>query len=169
MRTARRASERDFIAILLAVNHAMRISEVTSIRTPAIDLANRLITVKRLKGSKTTLHEIPSDKEPLLDELAALSEYLKHVKEGERLIPICRQHLFNLFRGYVRDAGLPMSLARFHNAKHTSLQTLAPLVPLPMLQKFSGHCSLSSLGRYLEPSQAQTDAAVRAARMAVSA
>jgi integrase len=170
LRTARAASERDYLAILVTLNHAMRASEVCQLRTTQIDIVNGFITVKRLKGSKTTLHELETGAgEPLLDERTALAEYMSKMKEGDRLFPFCRQHFYTLFRNYVHATGLPRHTARVHNLKHTSLQTLAPLVPLPMLQRFSGHVSLSSLGRYIEPSMEQANAAVRAARMAVSA
>lgn len=165
LRTARAASERDYLAILVAYNHAMRASEICGLRTTQIDTANGFITVKRLKGSRTTLHELETGGgEPLLDERTALTAYLSKLKEGDRLFPICRQHFYTLFRGYVQAAGLPKHMARVHNLKHTSLQLLAPVVPLPMLQRFSGHVSLSSLGRYIEPTMEQANAAVRAAR-----
>jgi integrase len=144
-------------------------SEICQLRTTQIDVANGFITVKRLKGSRTTLHELSDGGgEPLLDERTALTEYLNHLKEGDRLFPFCRQHFYTLFRGYVHAAGLPSHLSRIHNLKHTSLQLLAPHVPLPMLQRFSGHVSLSSLGRYIEPTTEQANASVRAARMGVS-
>jgi integrase len=165
LRTVRASSERDYLAVLVAYNHAMRASEVCQLRTAQIDLANGYISVKRLKGSRTTLHELENGGgEPLLDERTALAEYMSKLKEGDRLFPICRQHLYTLFRDYVQAAGLPRHTARFHNVKHSTLQGLAPLVPLPMLQRFSGHVSLSSLGRYIEPTMEQANAAVRAAR-----
>jgi integrase len=165
LRTARASSERDYLAILVTFNHAMRASEICNLRTTQVDIVNGFITVKRLKGSRSTLHELSDGAgEPLLDERAALVEYMKNVKEGDRLFPICRQHLYTLFRNYVQAAGLPRHLARVHNVKHSSLQDLAPFVPLPVLQRFSGHVSLSSLGRYIEPTMEQANAAVRAAR-----
>jgi integrase len=170
LRTARAASERDYLAILVMFTHAMRVSEICGLRTSQVDIANGYITVKRLKGSRTTLHELETGAgEPLLDERTALTAYMAHVKEGDRLFPICRQHMYTLFVSYVQAAGLPRHLARVHNVKHSSLQGLAPHVPLPMLQRFSGHVSLSSLGRYIEPTMEQANAAVRTARMAVSA
>jgi integrase len=165
LRTVRPVSERDYLAILVTVNHAMRASEVCGLRTTQVDITNGFITVKRLKGSRTTLHELSDGGgEPLFDERTALAAYMNKLKEGDRLFPFCRQHFYTLFRGYVQAAGLPRHTARVHNLKHTSLQTLAPLVPLPMLQRFSGHVSLSSLGRYIEPTMEQANAAVRAAR-----
>lgn len=170
LRTTRAVSERDYLAILLAYLHAMRASEICQIRTSQVDTAGGYITVRRLKGSRTTLHELTSDpKEPLLDERGALSAYMSKLKEGDRLFPFCRQHFYTLFCGYVKAAGLPAHLSRVHNLKHSGLQDLAPLVSLPELQRFSGHVSLSSLGRYIEPSMEQANAAVRAARMEVSA
>lgn len=170
LRTVRSVSERDYLALLVMFTHAMRVSEICQLRTTQIDIANGFITVKRLKGSRTTLHELESNpKEPLLDERTALTEYMSKLQEGDRLFPICRQHLYTLFVGYVQRAGLPRHLARVHNVKHSSLQGLAPHVPLPMLQRFSGHVSLSSLGRYIEPTMEQANAAVRSARMVVSA
>lgn len=165
LRKARASSERDYLAILLAYLHAMRASEICQLRTPQVDTAGGFITVRRLKGSRTTLHELTSDsKEALLDERGALTAYMSKLKEGDRLFPFCRQHFYTLFCGYVKAAGLPSHLARIHNLKHSGLQDLAPHVSLPMLQRFSGHVSLSSLGRYIEPTMEQANAAVRSAR-----
>lgn len=167
LKAARAVSERDFLMILVAYSHAMRASEVCQLRPEHI--SGGYITVCRLKGSKTTAHPLVEDENPLLDEKTSLTEWIKSVKPRALLFPIGRRHFWTRFKEHARTAGVPAHVQRVHNLKHSACVGLVPYVSLPELQRFTGHVSLSSLGRYLEPSQQQVDNAVAAARRAMSA
>ena len=94
--SARVASERDFLMILLAYRHGLRASEVCGLT--AENFADGFITVRRLKGSLKTVHPLFESGNPLLDEKHAITEWLKDVPKGERLFPITRQHFHRLFQ-----------------------------------------------------------------------
>lgn len=160
---ARRHSERDFLMLLVAYQHACRASEVCKLRTT--DVSAGYLCIERLKGSRTTTQLLVSDDNPLLDEKTALEAWVKTVPVGEKLFPITREHFWYCFKRHARNAGLPAHLTRLHNAKHSIAHHLLDAgVTLPELQKFTGHVSLGSLGRYLEPTQAQVESSIAAAR-----
>jgi type 1 fimbriae regulatory protein FimB/type 1 fimbriae regulatory protein FimE len=62
---------RDYLLILIAFRHALRASEVASIRVEDIDLRRSRMWVRRLKGSLSTQQPLAGD------ELRALRRYLR--------------------------------------------------------------------------------------------
>jgi integrase len=163
---ARAESERDWLMILVAYQHAMRASEVTDLRTTDVDALAGYLCVRRLKSSNTTVQPMVEDDEPLLSEREALTAWVRTRPVGARVFGITsRQHLLSLFKKHGRAAGVPQHTLRMHNCKHTGLKHLLDAgVQLNELQAHSGHVSLSSLGRYLVPSAAQVESSVAAAR-----
>jgi site-specific recombinase XerD len=161
LKSARAASERDFLMILLAYRHGLRASEVCGL-TPE-DFADGFITVRRLKGSLKTVQPLFESDNPLMDEKPAITEWLKNVPKGERLFPITRQHFHRLFQHYAREAGIPKPLAHPHVAKHSIAMELVHRVGIEELRQFIGHKSLSSTGQYLKVSDQQACQAVAAA------
>ena len=158
--SARAASERDFLMILLAYRHGLRASEVCGLTVQ--DFADGFIIVRRLKVSLKTVHPLFESNNPLLDEKHAITEWLKNVHKGERLFPITRQHFHRLFQHYAKEAGIPRPLAHPHVAKHSIAMELVHKVGIEELRQFIGHKSLSSTGQYLKVSDQQACQAVAA-------
>ena len=72
---ARRASERDWLMILVAYWHGLRASEVTKIQRH--DIADGHLTVRRLKGSLKTI-------QPLIEHKIELLTSVAHLKTSSR-------------------------------------------------------------------------------------
>src|SRR5260370_40385590 len=82
LRTARAKGAREWAMIVVAYKHGMRASEVCNLRLDDIDMKNGSIVVERLKGSLRTTQAVTEHRgEPLLNELKALREWLRHARE----------------------------------------------------------------------------------------
>lgn len=171
LRAAREASERDFIMILLVYRHGARASEVCSLHTR--HFSDGYITVKRLKGSEKTSQPLFRSDNPLLDELTAVTAYLKTIPRGYLFAArqtsttvsphLSRQAFHALFQTHCATAGIPKHLRHPHAMKHSIAMELVKKIAITELQTFLGHKSLSSTGQYLKVSQQQACEAVAAA------
>jgi integrase len=73
LKVARQRSTRDWAMILLAYRHGMRASEVCGLEMRDLDMRNGCITIRRLKGSLTSIQPLYQHRGmPLLDEIVAL-------------------------------------------------------------------------------------------------
>src|SRR5437667_6381471 len=78
LRVAKAAGSREHAMMLLAYVHGMRADEVCGLLMADVDLAGETITVRRLKGSATTVQNLQRYRgEPVLDEVKALTAWLK--------------------------------------------------------------------------------------------
>jgi Phage integrase family len=78
-----------------------------------------------------------------------------------RVFSYDRQYLYRKFRAVAEQCGLPQSKQGPHSLKHTcATLALKRGATLPEVQKFCGWVSLSSLGRYVKPSESEACAAV---------
>ena len=76
--TARRRSPRDHALLIVCFQHALRASELISLKLGDIDWRNMEITIQRLKGSlKTTQPLFRMRGRPCMDEVTALRTWLK--------------------------------------------------------------------------------------------
>src|ERR1700692_3168757 len=76
--TARRRSPRDHALMIVCFQHALRASELISLKLGNIDWRNMEITIQRLKGSlKTTQPLFRMRGRPCMDEVSALRTWLK--------------------------------------------------------------------------------------------
>ena len=76
--TARRRSPRDHALLIVCFLHALRATELISLRLTDIDWRNMEITIQRLKGSlKTTQPLFRMRGRPCMDEVSALRTWLK--------------------------------------------------------------------------------------------
>jgi integrase len=79
LRAAKASGARQWAMIVVAYKHGMRASEVCNLRLDDVDLKNGSIVVERLKGSLRTTQAVTEHRgEPLLNELKALREWLRH-------------------------------------------------------------------------------------------
>lgn len=158
-------NKRNHAAILLAVKHGMRASEVCNLKMTDIDLTNRQITVRRLKGSLTTtqpLEDVPG--QPLLSELRVLKAWLKDRQEWENrdgwVFPsqkgqnLTRFGLLQMFRTICQAAGIHKSKQHFHVLKHTLGFTLAEQnTAAQVIRAKLGHKNIQSSIVYCQPSE----------------
>jgi type 1 fimbriae regulatory protein FimB len=158
-------NKRNHAAILLAVKHGMRASEVCNLKMTDLDMDNKEITVRRLKGSLRTtqpLEDIPG--QPLLSELRVLHAWLKeradwHDRDGwvfpsQKGQNLTRFGLLQMFRSVCQQAGIHRSKQHFHVLKHTLGYTLAEQnTAAEVIKQKLGHKNISSSIRYCEPSQ----------------
>ena len=155
---ARHVSEQDFLMLLLAFHHGLRGSEVVSIVRD--DIADGFLTVQRLKGSMRTTHPLVASNNPLLDERAAVFDYLLKMHRNQKLFPVSRWTFWRRTRRYAEAAGIPKHLRNVRVIKHSIAMILIGKIQLNELQQYLGHKSLSSTGAYLKVSDAEACAAV---------
>jgi Phage integrase family len=101
LRAARAQSTRNWCMILAAFSHGLRASEVCDLKLSNVHDGH--VTIHRLKGSRTTLHQlVPHRGMPLLDEVKALQGMDRTTAYGLRrcAIPLAEGRM------YVRDAVL---------------------------------------------------------------
>ncbi len=148
---ARAHSERDWLAILVLLTHALRASELVTI-TPA-DIRDGHLYVARLKGSARTCQPIIGDeREPLLTLAASKGQF-------DRLFPITRQQLWRIVQKHCKTAGIPLASAHCHSAKHTACRSiLSSTGNLATVKVYAGHASISSTMVYVNPTDAEASA-----------
>jgi len=148
---------RDRAIIILGLRHGFRSSEIADLRMSDLDLANRLIRVRRGKGSETNNHEL-ADGPQALDELTVLRQALADrpsdsspfVFVSQKGGKLHRSQIFRTFQQAATKAGLPRQKRHYHCAKHTlAFSMLKAGALLPETQKYLGWKSLATAGRYL--------------------
>jgi site-specific recombinase XerD len=148
---------RDRAIIVLGLRHGFRSSEIADLRMSDLDLDNRLIRVRRGKGSETNNHEI-ADGPEALHELTVLHKALEDrpansscfVFVSQKGGKLHRSQIFRIFQQAATKAGLPRQKRHYHCAKHTlAFNMLKSGATLPETQKYLGWKSLATAGRYL--------------------
>ena len=157
-----RTNPRDFAMLTIAANHAIRASELAALRTDDINLRDRTIRVRRLKGSITTTEEL------LDSELAPLTAWLDTKPANDLLFPsprgqaLCRMQVYRIFRGYAEAASAPATSRSSHAFRHTLGQDLASAgVDIKKLQIIMGHKNINSTSQYFTFTQRECDQAKR--------
>jgi integrase len=137
--TARRRSARDHALLIVCFQHALRASELASLKLRDIDWRNMEITIRRLKGSlKTTQPLFRMRGRPCMDEVSALRSWLieRPNDSGSDLLfisqkgPFDRNTLSRIFAKYCRLASgarvsrgekpIAESCRHIHALKHSS-------------------------------------------------
>lgn len=96
--TARRRSARDHALLIVCFQHALRASELVTLKLADIDWRNMEITVQRLKGSLTTTQPLFRMRgRPCMDEVHALRSWLKERPRdsGSDLLFLSKKGRFN--------------------------------------------------------------------------
>jgi site-specific recombinase XerD len=175
LKAARERSTRDWAMILLAYRHGLRASEVCGLKLADIDLKSGSISIRRLKGSMTTVQPLyPHRGQPLLDEVNALrawlrerrsdgSDYLFMSQKGGKLD---RTQFFRVFQVIAETAALPIEKRHPHVLKHSLASHLvAANVNLALIRQALGHRSINSTMQYVGTSDSQAAEAAQAAMM----
>jgi type 1 fimbriae regulatory protein FimB len=158
---AKACSQRDYLMILLAFNHGLRASEITSL-TPE-HLADGFLSIQRLKGSMRTTQPLIEGDEPILNERVAVGEFIKGMPGTKRLFPICRQTFWRCVQRHAKAIGLPAHKRNTKMLKHSiALQTIK-LAGIENVRTYLGHKSLSSTGAYLKVNDEEASAAIKKA------
>ena len=137
---------RDYVgwAVLLAIETAMRLGELTSIRVRDFDAENRAVHLDLTKNGD-------SRSVPLSSKALRWLEFLATDREpDEKIIPLTSESLGLYFRQVRDDAGL--ADLHFHDTRHEAATRLSKkLANVLELSAVTGHRSLQSLKRYYNP------------------
>jgi type 1 fimbriae regulatory protein FimB len=160
--------------ILCAFRFGMRASEVCDLRLSDIDLKNGTITIRRLKGSRTTSAALTNVQgQPLLSVTRVLNAWLYEretwqdasdfVFVSQKGGGLDRSAFFRVFQGVATEAGMPPEKRHPHCCKHSlGFAMVAANRSLTTVQNALGHRSVASTGIYAQPSREQVDHAVQA-------
>jgi type 1 fimbriae regulatory protein FimB len=177
LRAAREHSPRSWAMCLLAYKHGLRATEVCQLNLVDVDMKECTVSVRRLKNSLHTCQQLMGHRgQPLLDEIAALKEWLKirPADAGDSLFTsqkgghLSRGQFFSIFQRIAGRAGLPASKRHPHCLKHTLASHLISVnTNLAVVQQFLGHKSISSTMRYVSVSDRQASDVARDALLNV--
>jgi integrase len=170
--TARRRSTRDHAMLLVCFQHALRASELVSLKVSDIDWRNMEITVQRLKGSLTTTQPLFRMRgRPCMDEVHTLRSWLKERPRdsGSDLLFLSKKGRFDrntvnrMFAKYCRLASevrvargerpIADSCRHIHALKHSRITSVVGKMDLYLVKLLAGHAVLSSTLVYAHGSQ----------------
>jgi integrase len=133
------------VAMLVGLLHGLRVSEMLAIR--GCDICDGMLSIKRLKKSRATLHSLRFDSDVLFDESPLLA--LAQANDG-KLFDWSRQYMDRVLKRYAGLAGLHPSKAHYHVLKHSICLILWQAThDLNAIQDHVGHRSASSTLVYL--------------------
>jgi len=147
-----RHSRRDWLIGLLIYRHGLRVSEACDLRWDDLDLSNRTIIVRRLKGSNDSTHYLERDEVAGLKALqrhyAAFGIVSGYVFMNERLQPFSRMGIARMVERAGKAARLPFPV-HVHMLRHSTGYALAGKgMDTRRLQHFLGHASITNTVRY---------------------
>src|SRR6266576_1103922 len=158
LEAAKASRERDWLMLLVAFYHGLRVSEVTGFTADAVRDGH--LTIQRLKGSMKTTQALVKHPNPLWDERTALIEFAKESTRGQPVFAISRQHFWRLMRKYGKAAGIPAHKTHPHALKHTIAMQSIKRAGVENVRQHLGHKSLGSTGAYLRVTDDEANAAV---------
>jgi integrase len=134
-------SERNWLLILMTVNHGLRATEAITVTRE--DIRDGCLWVARLKDSARTCQPlIGAEREPLLALAAATAP-------DTPLFPITRMQFWRIMRAACNRAGLNPVAAHPHSLKHSTCRAiLVKTGNLQAVRTVAGHSSLSSTDQY---------------------
>jgi type 1 fimbriae regulatory protein FimB len=167
-------SKRNHAMILFGFRFGMRASEVCDLRLSDIDRKNGTVTIRRLKGSKTSVGQMTNVQgQPLLSITRVLNAWLDEretwqdasdfVFVSQKGGELDRSAFFRIFQAVATEAGLPPEKRHPHCLKHSlGFAMVEANRSLTTVQHALGHRSVASTGIYAQPSREQVDHAVQA-------
>lgn len=138
--------KRDKAIFLLAYRHGLRASEIGLLRVSDLDLKRLRVMLHRLKGSLSGEHPLQAD------EARALKAWLKSrdtdspiLFPSRRGLPISRQMLDVLTKGYGEEGAIPKDKRHFHVLKHSiATHLLDAGAELRFVQDWLGHANIQN-------------------------
>ena len=143
-------NERQRLAVLVAFEHGLRISELINLTKE--NIKDGYISVQRLKGSLKTVQPYVKHPDPELDESEPLRNLYKELKPGERLFPWTRNGMHKMMQRAGKRAGIPEHKLHFHALKHSCAMVSIDKIGIQRVRQYLGHKSISSTGEYLKES-----------------
>lgn len=137
----RTVSQRVAVALLVAIETALRASELTGLTWDRVDLERRF-----LRLSTATKAGVGRDV-PLSTEAVRLLKLLP--QNGDRVFGLQSRQLDSLFRKARDKAGI--ADLHFHDSRHTAITRLAQRLPILDLARMVGHRDLRMLQVYYNP------------------
>lgn len=140
------SDKRDKAIFLLAYRHGLRASEIGLLRVSDLDLRRLRVMLHRLKGSLSGEHPLQAD------EARTLKAWLKSrdtdsplLFPSRRGLPISRQMLDVLMKGYGKEAAIPKDKRHFHVLKHLiATHLLDAGAELRFVQDWLGHSNIQN-------------------------
>jgi site-specific recombinase XerD len=148
----KRHGQRDGLIGLLIYRHGLRVSEACDLRWDDVDLKKRTITLRRLKGSDDSRHDLERDELAGLKALqrgyAAKGIRSAYVFVNERGQPFGRMRIARMVErgGEIANPPFPVHV---HMLRHSTGYALAAKgMDTRRLQHFLGHASITNTVRY---------------------
>jgi integrase len=142
-------------AMLCAFFSGLRVTEVISLTDE--NICDGKLSVRRLKRSRPTIHELKISPDPLFDQ----SPLIEMAKSPGRVFTFSSQRADQFMKKYGALAGLHPSQRRFHVFKHSICMLLwHETHDLNVIQDHVGHRSASSSLIYLRQESAQKAQAI---------
>jgi site-specific recombinase XerD len=141
---------RNYLLVLFAFRHAMRISEVVDLRLSDIDIDAGRIYCRRLKGSVSNTHPMEGD------EIRATRKWFRErlqtaldfVFVSERGAPLTRQAAWRIIKEAGSKAGIELEVHP-HMLKHSCGFYLANRgLDTRLIQDYMGHKQIQNTVRY---------------------
>lgn len=170
------ASKRNHAMILLAFRFGMRASEVCGLKLSDVDRKNGTITIRRLKGSKTSVGQMTNVQgQPLLSANRVLNAWLEERQDESDYVftsqkggKLDRSAFFRIVQNVATEAGMSIEKRHPHCLKHSlGFAMVANNRSLTTVQNALGHRSVASTGIYAQPSREQVDHAIQATLLEV--
>jgi integrase/recombinase XerD len=166
---ARKENTEAYVFLLLSIFHGLRVSEAVNIRRHDFSGSPMKLRVKRLKGSEATEQVLEPHPNPVLDERAAVADFIRDLRPTEFLFtrdgqPLSRWQAYTMVQKFCRLAGIDESRSHPHAAKH-SLGCLMYQAgqPIRAIQVALGHKNLNNTAIYTYVSEDEADVARAAA------
>ncbi len=125
LKQARAARERDWLMILVAAWHGLSATELCSFTKDAVTEGQ--LTIRRIKGVKTTKQPLVRHENPLLDERSALIDFAQTTPPDQPVFNISRYTFWRILDQYGKAAAIPKHKRTPRALKHSiAIQTLVP-------------------------------------------
>lgn len=143
-------NKRDRALFLTGYRHGLRASEIKLLQVSDIDFEKMRLNARRLKGSYSGVNSLQPD------EARVLKAYLKardsespYLFLSKRGLPISRQMLDVLIKGYGEKADIPKDKRHFHVLKHSiATHLLDAGADIKFVQDWLGHANIQNIEIY---------------------
>lgn len=154
-------SLRDYLMILFAYWHGGRATEVVTLTAGCI--RDGFVTLRRLKGSNTTVQPLMTSDDQLFNEAPQLLDFIREMHSEQRIFSVSRTTFWRRMKQYGKAAGVPAHRITPHSLKHSIAMHSIRLAGIENTRVWLGHKSIASTGEYLKVTDAEAAAAIASA------